>query len=264
MVKVGIYMPSWKTEKYIAETISSIQAQTFSDWELVIIDDHSPDNTFVAATDAAAGDDRITVLRRKEHAGRIGQVKNEAIGHLGPCEYICHVGSDDTIPPHCLELFTKLLDSEPDVGAACGTFLAFNDEGKQWEFPHVTNDKGFSGERLMRYMCLYPMRFYRRRVVEQVGGYSNELTSAVDYDLALKLDEVTSIARIEQPVTYYYRQHHEQVSTRARPEQNKNAKKALQDALVRRGLSDKLEVANDAPPFRLQEKIEEHFIWGSK
>lgn len=262
MAKVGIYMPAWKVEKHIAESIRSIQTQTMEDWELIVIDDHSPDNTFKAATDAATGDDRITVLRRAEHAGRIGQVKNEGIGKLGPCEYICHVGSDDTIPPQCLELFVKLLDAQPDVGAACGSFLAFDDSGRQWSFPHVVNDKGFSGERLLRYMCLYPMRFYRRRVVEQVGGYSNELTSAVDYDLALKLDEVTRIARIEEPVTYHYRQHGEQVSTRSRAEQNRNAKKALEDALGRRGLADKWEVANDAPPFRLQEKTEEHFIWG--
>jgi len=262
MAKVGIFMPAWKTEKYIAESIRSIQAQTMKDWELIIIDDCSPDNTFKAATNAAADDDRITVLQRSKHAGRIGQVKNEAIEKLKPCEYICHVGSDDTIPPQCLDLFTRLLDTKPEVGAACGSFIAFDDAGRQWKFPHVERDKGFDRQKLLSFMNLYPMRFYRRRVVEQVGGYSNELTSAVDYDLALKLDEVTKIVRIFDPPTYYYRQHTNQVSSRKRFEQNANAKRALQDALIRRNLD--LEVSNDAPPFLLVEKTPDHFIWGAK
>lgn len=262
MTKVGIYMPCWKTAGYIEETIRSIQTQTMDDWELVVIDDHSPDDTFTAATDAAADDDRITVLRRAEHSGRIGQVKNEAIGKLDPCDYICHVGSDDIIPPQCLELFTQLLDTKPGVGAACGSFIAFDDTGRQWKFPHVERDKGFDRQKLLSFMNLYPMRFYRRQIVEQVGGYSNELTSAVDYDLALKLDEVTNITRIFEPPTYYYRQHVNQVSSSKRAEQNANAKRALQDALARRNMD--LEVSNDAPPFLLVEKTPDHFIWGAK
>jgi hypothetical protein len=106
------------------------------------------------------------------------------------------------------------------------------------------------------------MRFYRRSVVDSVGGYSNELTSAVDYDLALKIDEVTKISRIKEPVTYHYRQHSEQVSTRARPEQDMNAKRALQNALKRRNI--KGEVVGDTPPFKIELIEEKHFIWGKK
>lgn len=262
MARVGIYMPAWQVEKYIADSIRSIRGQSLADWQLVIVDDHSPDRTLQAAMDAAGDDPRITVKRRAEHSGRIGQVKNEAIGQLGGCEYICHVGSDDLIPNYCLQAFVAAMDVHPEAGAACGSFVAFDDTGRQWEFPHVKRDKGFDSQRLLRYMCLYPMRFYRHNAVERVGGYSNELTSAVDYDLALKLDEVTKIIRIEEPPTYYYRQHAEQVSSKKRAEQNANAKRALQNALVRRGME--LEVANDAPPFSLVEKMPEHFIWGAK
>jgi hypothetical protein len=83
-----------------------------------------------------------------------------------------------------------------------------------------------------------------------VGGYSNELGSAVDYDLALKLDEVTTIHRIKDPVTYYYRQHGGQVSSGARTKQDANAKKALQAALTRRGIIGIVE--NDKPPFKIK------------
>jgi hypothetical protein len=110
---------------------------------------------------------------------------------------------------------------------------------------------------------MFPLRFYKKSVVEKVGGYSNVLSSAVDFDLALKIDQIATIHRIKEPITYYYRQHSNQVSTKARHEQDLNAKKALEDALKRRGINGK--VINDKPPFIIEKnKEEEHFIWGKK
>lgn len=258
---VGVYMPAYNAGRYIEESIMSIKNQTYKDWELVIIDDCSNDNTHQKAVNHMTHN--IMVYKRKGHCGRIGQVKNEAIKKLSrKHEYICHVGSDDKIPPYCLEIFVNYMDKHPEIGACCGNFLCFNDEGKQWSFPHVANSGEYDPNILLRYMCLFPHRFYRWTVVDTVGGYSNELTSAVDYDLALKVDEVAKIKRLKEPITYYYRQHSNQVSTRARPEQDLNAKRALEDALRRRGI-DAI-VTNDKPPFIIQKKKEEHFIWGKK
>jgi len=259
MPRVGIYVPAWNAEKYIGEMIASVRNQTFDDWTMVILDDASDDRTVAAAAEAAHGDSRISISSPGTHCGLIGKLKNEAISQLPDTEFICHVGSEDKISPDCLELFVRFMDAHPDLGAACGSFLAFDDSGKKWMFPHVARDRGFDSERLLRYMCMYPMRFYRRDAVEKVGGYSNELSSSVDYDLALRLDENVKIGRLEDRVTYFYRQHPQQVSRRARPQQNLNAKKALQDALDRRGLEQT--VVNDAPPFRLEDKLPDHFIW---
>jgi glycosyltransferase involved in cell wall biosynthesis len=265
-MSVGIYIPAYNVGKYIGESISSITSQSYTDYEVVIIDDCSSDNTLDAAANSVKSDDsRFILKRREEHCGRIGQVKNEAIALLGDHEYICHVGSDDIIPENCLELFVNYMDKNPEIGACCGNFICFNDQGQQWTLPHVANSGDYDPSTLLRFMCLFPMRFYRKSVVEKVGGYSNELTSAVDYDLALKVDEVTRIHRIKDPVTYYYRQHDFQVSTRARPEQDQNAKRALQNALVRRNIEGK--IVGDRPPFRVEmktPKVEEHFIWGKK
>jgi len=254
-------MPAYNVGKYIEQSLMSIKQQTFKNWELVIIDDCSDDNTHQNAVKYS--DSKIRVFKRTSHCGRIGQVKNECISKLSePHDYICHVGADDKIPPHCLEIFVKYLDGHPEIGACCGNFICFDDEGKQWSFPHVANSGEYDRNTLLQYMCLFPMRFYRRTVVDAVGGYSNELASAVDYDLALKIDETTKIKRIKDPITYHYRQHAKQVSTRARPEQDLNAKKALQAALKRRNING--EVIGDKPPFKIRYKDEEHFIWGKK
>ena len=262
---VGIYMPCFNVEKYIDESINSIKKQTFKNWELVIIDDCSTDGTYNRAIKHVSSN--IKVFKREEHCAKIGMIKNECIAKLNNPEFLCHVGSDDLIPENCLEIFVNYMNKNPDIGACCGNFKCFNDEGHEWSFPHVANSGEFNSNILLRYMCLFPHRFYRKSVVDSVGGYSNELTSAVDYDLALKLDEITKIHRIKEPITYYYRQHSQQVSTRARPEQDLNAKTALQNALNRRKIEGY--VANDAPPFLIQTNIKEvkeqdHFIWGKK
>lgn len=265
-MSVGIYMPAYNVEKYIAESIESIRKQTYTDWELIVLDDQSEDQTHYNALMSFDEDDRVKVVSSGPHDGRIGHLKNKCIGLLrDDHEYICHVGSDDLIPENCLEIFVNYMDKNPDIGACCGNFICFNDQGQQWTLPHVANSGDYDPSVLLRYMCLFPMRFYRKSVVEQVGGYSDELTSAVDYDLALKLDEITKIHRIKDPITYHYRQHGFQVSTRSRPEQDKNAKKALQDALERRKIDG--EIVGERPPFTVKikpKKEEEHFIWGKK
>lgn len=258
-MSVGIYMPCYNVERYIDESIESIKKQTYSNWELVIIDDCSSDKTYEKVMKFSSNN--IRVYKTEGHSGKIGLLKNECINKLNKHEYICHVGSDDIIPTYCFKTFVDYMDKHLDIGACYGNFECFNDSGNRWVFPHVANSGNFDSNILLRYMCLFPHRFYRKSAVDKVGGYSNTLTSAVDYDLALRLDENEKISRIKEPITYYYRQHSQQVSTRARFEQNLNAKKALMDALKRRCISGK--VVNDAPPFII-EHIETHFIWGGK
>ena len=261
---IGIYMPARNVAKYIDEAIRSIIAQDMEDWSLVVLDDASDDDTFEVAQKVIDG--RCFLARNGDHSGFIGKLKNQAINLLvEEPEFICHVGADDTIPPDCLSSYVAFMRANPDLAAACGTFNCFSDTGikdwNSWMLPHVSATKGFDRSILLRYMNFFPHRFYRYEAIKAVGGYSNELSSAVDYDLALKLDEKFKLGRLEGKITYHYRQHPTQVSTAARPEQNLNAKKALQAALDRRNLGQ--EVVNNAPPFQLRER-DGHFIWGKK
>lgn len=273
MKKVGIYMPAYNSEKYIGQAIESIKKQTYTNWELIIIDDCSDDFTFnfglscipfMENCEFLPPSDKIQIWKREEHAGKIGVVKNEAIAKLSDdCDYICHVGSDDMITPNCLEVFVKFMEDNPDIGAACGNFECFDDTGKRWSYPHVANSGEFNPEVMLSYMCMFPTRFYKKETIDAIGGYSNELSSAVDYDLALRISEKFKIKRIKDPITYMYRRHNNQVSTKGKLEQDLNAKIALQNALKRRDLN--MEVVNNAPPFQLKQlENKVHKIWGKK
>jgi len=255
---VGIYMPCHNVSKYVGEAIDSLIAQDFQNWHLVVIDDASDDDTFDTAKKAS--DSRCIVIRKNERCGLIGKLKNEAISILQDPDFICHVGGDDIIPGDCLSSYLEFMQKNPELVAACGTFDCFDDSGKTWIMPHVMSDRGFDRSKLLKYMCFFPLRFYRFSSFE---GYSNTLSSAVDYDLALRLDEKFPgrMGRLEGKITYHYRQHPGQVSRAARPEQDLNAKIALQSSLDRRGTGQK--VTNDRPPFQLGE-CDGHFLWGKK
>jgi glycosyltransferase involved in cell wall biosynthesis len=266
-MSVGIFMPCFNVAPYIEESLESIFKQTYKDWEIVVLDDCSSDSTWKTLQNiynwrvSYLPHGEFAIYKRDNHSGRIGQVKNEAILKFKKeHEYICHVGSDDRIPDYCLQTFVDYMDKNPSIGACCGNFICFDDKGKQWTFPHVANSGEYDSNILLRYHNFFPMRFYRKSIIDKVGGYSNEIKSAVDYDLALKIDEITKIHRIKEPITYYYRQHSQQISTRARPEQDANAKKALKSALKRRNINGIVE--NNKMPFKIKYIEEEHFIWG--
>lgn len=260
MSKVGIYAPSYNVKKYIGEMIESIKNQTFEDWELAILDDSSIDASYEEALKYR--ESRIIVEKNNKHSGKIGYIKNKTTKLFkGKPDYYASVDADDLIPPETLEIFVNFMDNHPNVGAACGNFICFDDTGNRWSFPHVANSGDFDPDILLKYMNFFPLRFVRREIFEQVGGYDETLTSAIDYDLALRLVDKTTIRRITEPVSYLYRQHDIQVSTRARPEQDLNAKMALEAALKRRQMDYR--IVNNKPPFVIEpNNSRKHFIWG--
>lgn len=271
MSRVGIYMPAHNVAGYIGDAIRSVYTQDFDDWEMVIIDDASEDGTFDAAAEALEevedGRGRTFLSRHGDRTGLIGRLKNQAISLLDEDspEYICHVGADDMITPDCLSSCVKFMGGNAELAAMCSSFECFDDHGKTWMMNHVSAAQGFDSRVLLRYMNFFPMRFYRRDAVRAVGGYSDELSSAVDYDLALRLDEQFPgrLKRLNR-VLYRYRQHPEQVSRKGRLEQDLNARKALQASLDRRHGEGVMIVMNDAPPFVVGKTAPKHFIWGQQ
>ena len=101
MPKTSIIIPVYNAEKYIQTTVDSVLSQTFSDWELLLIDDCSKDNTSSICEKLVQSDNRITYIRQNENGGpakarNTGLVKAEG-------EFIAFVDSDDTIEPTFLE-----------------------------------------------------------------------------------------------------------------------------------------------------------------
>ena len=110
--KVGIIVPIYKVEKYIAECIESILAQTYKDFRLILVDDGSPDNAGKICDEYAKKDSRITVIHQ-ENAG-VTRARARGVEEAGDCEFITFVDGDDTIKNDALENLLKRMGQDAE------------------------------------------------------------------------------------------------------------------------------------------------------
>ena len=109
---ISVIVPVYKVEAFLQECIDSILAQTFTDFELILVDDGSPDNCGTICDHAAARDSRIRVIHQKNQ-GVTRARANGVAAAVG--EFICFVDGDDTIPPHSLATLAEHANEDTDV-----------------------------------------------------------------------------------------------------------------------------------------------------
>ena len=108
---ISIIMPVYKCEEYLSMSVESVLRQTFTDFELLLVDDCSPDHSSVICDEYAKKDNRIKVLHLKENGGA-GNARNEAMKVVSG-KYLCFVDSDDYISVNMLEQLAKAVKDFP-------------------------------------------------------------------------------------------------------------------------------------------------------
>lgn len=124
---VSVIMPVYNAARFVEEAISSVQQQTMADWELIIIDDCSKDDSFQIAAQAAAGDPRIHLLRNAHNSG-VSRTRNRGMA-LAKGEYIAFLDSDDAWHPEKLERqLAKMKAANAEVGYCAYAIIGANGE----------------------------------------------------------------------------------------------------------------------------------------
>lgn len=121
----SILLPAYKSEKIIGETIDSLLNQTFKDFEIIIVDDNSPDNTESVIKKYQAKDNRIKFFKNKQNlgcSGNIEECRQKAIG-----KYIFFMGNDDILSPIAVEKTYNAFQLDKDIGAVTRPFYSFED-----------------------------------------------------------------------------------------------------------------------------------------
>lgn len=126
--KVSVIVPVYKVEKYLHECINSILAQTFKDFELILVDDGSPDRSGEICDEYARRDDRVRVIHKPN--GGVSSARQCGIDHARS-EYTIHADPDDWVEPTMLaELYAKAQEENADV-VICD-FLVNDTRGQQY------------------------------------------------------------------------------------------------------------------------------------
>ena len=117
MSKISVIVPVYKVEKYIHKCVDSILAQTFSDFELILVDDGSPDNCGKICDEYSEKDDRVVVLHKEN--GGLSDARNAGLDWMfehSKSEWVSFVDSDDFVHPQMLEvLFSKAVETKNEL-----------------------------------------------------------------------------------------------------------------------------------------------------
>jgi glycosyltransferase involved in cell wall biosynthesis len=242
-VPISLIITVYNRSSYLTQAIESVLSQTREDFELLIWDDGSTDDSLAIARCYEEKDKRVRVVAGS-HQGFTKTLCDAVASTTGT--YLGWIDSDDLLAPEALAETAAVLDNQPNVGMVYTDYLVIDEAGsvkglgKRCQIP-------YSKDRLLLDFMTFHFRLMRRSLYEQVGGVDSEFKAAQDYDLCLRLSEVTEIVRVEKPL-YLYRNHTENISHSKQFEQIHYTHLAICRALQRRGLADKVELEVQVRP----------------
>ncbi len=233
--EVSVLMPVYNGETYLVSAVESILHQTYSDFEIVIVDDGSTDGTHEILRQFERQDERVRVYLRPH----VGYVKQLNFG-LSVCRgvFIARMDGDDLAYEDRLAIQVEELRSRPEVMVLGGAYDLIDSRGRLLRRHWPPTDNATLQE-----MCLtgqtpigHPTALMRRADVLAVGGYDETLETAEDIDLWLRLGERGELACVHHPLLQY-RQHDKSVSEERAHEQAECIRLGCERAYLRRGLA---------------------------
>ncbi len=179
---ISVIVPAYKTRATIGETLDSVLAQTFEDYEIVVVDDGSPDDV----VEFVAGQYPMVRLVRQENRGLAG-ARNAGIREARG-EWVAFLDSDDVWLPDKLERQVELLRPGTDVVYSDCWFWRDGERTERWSRQHGAAE-GQIGHDLVTRRVMLPVLtvVVRRSVVLAAGGFDESLREVEDYDLWLRL-----------------------------------------------------------------------------
>jgi glycosyltransferase involved in cell wall biosynthesis len=257
--RVSVLMPVFNGGAYLQDAAQSILSQTFDDFELIVIDDGSTDGSSRVLEKLQARDARIR-LSSRPNRGLVATL-NEMIA-MARGELLARMDADDIAYPNRFARQVEFLDAHPEVVAVGSRALFIDAEG----LPLMEAMDHFSHEQIERALMtpqlgmVHPSVMIRSPACRAVGGYRAEYKHAEDLDFFLRLSELGRLANIPEPLLQY-RTYPSSVSARHMEEQWQSARRAVEDALVRRGVNPATVQIAGLPGARIETAGELHRKW---
>jgi glycosyltransferase involved in cell wall biosynthesis len=224
-------MPAYNAARYLGEAVESVLTQTFADFELLVIDDGSSDQTPSIAQQYARADPRVRFLPRS-HRGLVA-VLNEGCREA-KARYIARLDADDVALPDRLDRQVAFLDEHPDVALLGGGMTFIREDGTPFRDSIPPLDHDLIVLHLSDYNCFYHSSvLFRRSAWQCLGGYRDTLRHAEDYDLWLRMSERYQVGNLPS-LLGCYRSHDDRVSITHREQQIMSAYAARAAAKIRR------------------------------
>lgn len=193
MPAISVIMGVHNGGPYLAEAVASIRAQTFQDWEMVLVENGSTDGA-VDALAATLTDPRIRIVRHGQALSPGGSLKVAC--DLAAGDYLAVLDQDDLALPRRLELQKDFLDRVPEVGLLGTAAEDIGPDGRSLGLePLVALHEEIHAALPYVYVLRHSTVMFRRSLLDRVG-YRAELAGAADFDLYARASEVTRLAAL--------------------------------------------------------------------
>ena len=231
--KVTVFIPAYNREKYIGDAIESILAQTFTDYEILLIDDGSKDGTVKKMRSYA--DPRIRIIRNEKNLG-IPKTRNKGIEQARG-EYIAMLDSDDRAYPTRLEKQVDFLDAHQDYAQVGSWCRMMNEQGRPLKKikrqPILPED--VDAQLLFRCSLSNRSIMARTKILREYG-YRNDYPRCQDYDLHVRLAKKYKLGNLPECLVYG-RIHDHQITSQTVELGNEKKREIIRNQLTALGVT---------------------------
>jgi glycosyltransferase involved in cell wall biosynthesis len=207
--KISVIIPTYNRVHLIGRAIESVLNQTYQDFEIIVVDDGSTDNTEKLIKNFQKKDKRIKYIQHKENKGE-GAARNTGI-KISKSPFIAFQDSDDESFPQRLEKQIKVFENESQkVGLVYSDMLLISNKGQKKYFmsPRFTPENGFIYEKALNYEILgigIGTSLMPKRCFKVVGFFDDKIPYFVDVEFFIRLSKYFYFYHISEPLINFYR-----------------------------------------------------------
>jgi len=203
--KVSVIMPAFNCGRYIREAMTSVIAQTYKDFELIVVDDGSKDDTKRAVSDFIAGNRRYKIKYiYQENKGTAGARNTGIANSCG--EYLAFLDCDDVWLPHKLEVQVPVLENDAGAGLVFGGTASFGEVRAQPPASETQDlsklNHNITGLFAGSYISTLTVMI-RKACLEKAGSFDEALSIVEDYDLWLRIAKYYGLVYVDSLVAKY-------------------------------------------------------------
>jgi len=200
LIKITVYITNYNYGRFLKQAIESVLRQTETNFEIIIIDDGSSDNS-KSIIRSYHNHPKIKIVLQQNKGLT---VSNNLALKLARGQYIMRLDADDYLAANALEKLTLLLDKKPNIGMVFGDYYLVDEDGNI--FKHFQRHDFKKDVKLLDQPAHGACTMFRVNCLKQLGGYDESISRQDGYELWLRFIEKYEVANINVPL-FYYRQH---------------------------------------------------------
>jgi len=228
--KISVIMPLYNGGKYLRESIDSILNQTYADFELILINDGSSDDT--ESIILSYTDQRIVYIKNEQNLGLIKTLNKGLDNAKG--EFIARMDQDDISRPERFEKQVAILEENPEIGLCGSWFTVLIDKQESKIVQHTENSQTIKIQLLAHCVIGHPTVMLRKKALMNLR-YDTDYQAAEDYEFWTRLSRITNLYNIQESLLIY-RYHDTNMSILENGSQSANSDKVIGNQLRYLGL----------------------------